>query len=134
MTGRIWVFAVPCHNTSPVPSRAPCTQGIKATTRRPNPDLYQSRAVLAAEMGVTEEARKWFQRGTDTVMVRPELPFGGCATGHAALTFMRFWGPCAAVGKMLLRQLAQHGSPGQRWRLRAGNGWEVPQRGHKVPL
>ena len=35
----------------------------------PNPYLYQSLAVLAAEMDCVEEARKWFREGTRTVTV-----------------------------------------------------------------
>lgn len=46
-------------------------QGVKVTVERPNPYLYQSLAVLAAEMGLLEESRKWFMKGTRTLVVRP---------------------------------------------------------------
>lgn len=46
---------------------------MKATSERPNPYLYQSLAVLAAEMGLVEESRKWFSKGTHTLVVRPGL-------------------------------------------------------------
>ncbi len=45
-------------------------QGIQALRRSPNPYLYQSLAVLAAEMDCVEEARKWFREGTRTLTVR----------------------------------------------------------------
>lgn len=65
---------------SPLQPCCPCrcrrAQGIKATSKRPNPYLYQSLAVLAAELAVTDEARKWFQLGTETVMVRGRSPSG----------------------------------------------------------
>jgi tetratricopeptide (TPR) repeat protein len=38
-------------------------------TGAPNPYLYQSLAVLAAEMDCVEESRKWFREGTRTVTV-----------------------------------------------------------------
>lgn len=44
-------------------------QGVKATAENPNPYLYQSLAVLAAEMGLVEESRKWFMKGTRTLVV-----------------------------------------------------------------
>lgn len=40
------------------------SQGIRRTQKNPNPYLFQSVAQLASDMGLTEEARKWFQRGT----------------------------------------------------------------------
>ncbi|KAI3436107.1 hypothetical protein D9Q98_002165 [Chlorella vulgaris] len=43
-------------------------KGIQALRSRPNSYLYQSLAVLAAEMDCTDEARKWFREGTRTVM------------------------------------------------------------------
>jgi len=45
-------------------------QGVRATAASPNAYLFQSLAVLAADMGRTEEARKWFHKGTNTLMVR----------------------------------------------------------------
>ena len=45
-------------------------QGIRRTQNNPNPYLFQSVAQLAADMGLTDEARKWFQRGTSTFLVR----------------------------------------------------------------
>lgn len=44
-------------------------KGIQALRRSPNAYLYQSLAVLAAEMDCVEEARKWFREGTRTIMV-----------------------------------------------------------------
>ena len=44
-------------------------QGVRATAACPNPYLFQSLAVLAADMGRTEEARKWFHKGSSTLMV-----------------------------------------------------------------
>lgn len=44
-------------------------QGIQNLRRNPNPYLYQSLAVLAAEMDCLEEARKWFREGTRTLTV-----------------------------------------------------------------
>lgn len=41
-------------------------KGIRRTARFPNPFLYQSVAVLAGEMGLTKESRKWFQEATQT--------------------------------------------------------------------
>lgn len=43
-------------------------RGVQNTRRNPNPYLYQSLAVLAAELGRTEEARTWFDAGTRTPM------------------------------------------------------------------
>ena len=57
------------------PCRLPCSardlwlQGIQSLRRTPNPYLYQSLAVLAAEMDCVEEARKWFREGTRTLTV-----------------------------------------------------------------
>jgi tetratricopeptide (TPR) repeat protein len=45
-------------------------KGIQALRASPNAYLYQSLAVLAAEMDCVEEARKWFREGTRTVMGR----------------------------------------------------------------
>ncbi|KAL4435899.1 hypothetical protein ABPG77_000661 [Micractinium sp. CCAP 211/92] len=45
-------------------------KGIQALRRSPNAYLYQSLAVLAAEMDCVEEARKWFKEGTRTIMGR----------------------------------------------------------------
>ena len=42
-------------------------RGIEATVANPNPYLYQSLAVLAADLDRPEEARKWFRAGTKTV-------------------------------------------------------------------
>lgn len=39
-------------------------KGIRQTTKRPNPFLYQSVAVLAGEMGLTAESRQWFKDAT----------------------------------------------------------------------
>ena len=47
-------------------------QGVKATAASPNAYLFQSLAVLAADMGRVEEARKWFHKGTSTPMARPQ--------------------------------------------------------------
>lgn len=44
-------------------------QGIQSLRRTPNSYLYQSLAVLAAEMDCVEEARKWFREGTRTLTV-----------------------------------------------------------------
>lgn len=41
-------------------------KGIRKTSDRPNPFLYQSVAVLAGEMGLTSESRKWFEEATRT--------------------------------------------------------------------
>lgn len=45
-------------------------KGIQSLRKNPNPYLYQSLAVLAAEMDCVEESRKWFREGTRTVMGR----------------------------------------------------------------
>ncbi|KAK9811400.1 hypothetical protein WJX72_003311 [[Myrmecia] bisecta] len=42
-------------------------KGIRATRNTPNPHLYQSLALLAADMGSTDEARQWFREGTKTL-------------------------------------------------------------------
>ena len=39
-------------------------QGVQAMGERCNPHLYQALGVLAAEMGLTSEARRWFSEGT----------------------------------------------------------------------
>lgn len=44
--------------------------GVQKTRTKPNPYLYQSLAVLAADLQRPDEARKWFQAGTGTPMVR----------------------------------------------------------------
>jgi tetratricopeptide (TPR) repeat protein len=44
------------------------TKGINATKDIPNPYLYQSLAVLAADLDRPEEARRWFNAGTKTVL------------------------------------------------------------------
>ena len=41
-------------------------KGIRKTANRPNPFLFQSVAVLAGEMGLTKESRKWFEEATRT--------------------------------------------------------------------
>ena len=41
--------------------------GIQRTQSRPNAHLLQSVAVLAGEMGLTQEARKWFRQATQIV-------------------------------------------------------------------
>lgn len=46
---------------------------MKATVEKPNPYLYQSLAVLAAEMGLIAESRKWFMKGTQTLVVSQGL-------------------------------------------------------------
>lgn len=43
------------------------TRGIAATAASPNPYLFQSLAVLAADLARPDEARKWFRAGTRTV-------------------------------------------------------------------
>ena len=43
------------------------SRGIEATVANPNPYLYQSLAVLAADLDRPDEARKWFRAGTKTV-------------------------------------------------------------------
>jgi hypothetical protein len=45
------------------------SQGVRATAASPNPYLFQSLAVLAADMGRIDEARKWFHKGSSTLMV-----------------------------------------------------------------
>ena len=42
-------------------------RGLEATVSKPNPYLYQSLAVLAADLDRPEEARKWFRAGTKTL-------------------------------------------------------------------
>lgn len=39
-------------------------QGIRNTRHQPNAHLYQSLAILAAEMGCAAAARKWFEEGS----------------------------------------------------------------------
>ncbi|GAB4821788.1 hypothetical protein N2152v2_008834 [Parachlorella kessleri] len=95
-------------------------KGIQATRRRPNPYLYQSLAVLAAEMGVTEEARKWFQLGTDTVM------------GAASHALWQAWALMEARqgDKQAVRPLLQRGlavSPRSRYNYLALAQWEKQQ-------
>ena len=41
-------------------------RGIKNAKRSPSPYLFNSLAVLAAELGRVDEAREWFQKGTKT--------------------------------------------------------------------
>lgn len=43
------------------------SKGLEATANKPNPYLYQSLAVLAADLDRPEEARKWFRAGTKTL-------------------------------------------------------------------
>jgi len=43
-------------------------KGIRKTKEKPNPYLFQSVALLAADMGLVEEARKWFLKGTTTIL------------------------------------------------------------------
>lgn len=43
-------------------------QGVKKA-KVPNPYLYQSLAILAADLGCTEESRKWFMAGINTLKV-----------------------------------------------------------------
>lgn len=43
------------------------TKGIEATLNDPNSYLYQSLAILAADLGRIEEARRWFRAGTKTL-------------------------------------------------------------------
>lgn len=43
--------------------------GVQKTRTKPNPYLYQSLAVLAAELKRPDEARTWFKAGTSTPMV-----------------------------------------------------------------
>lgn len=45
-------------------------RGIKNAKRSPSPYLYNSLAVLAAELGRVQEAREWFQKGTKTQLGR----------------------------------------------------------------
>lgn len=42
-------------------------EGIRRTRGRPNAHLLQSVAVLAGEMGLTEEARRWFAQAAQLV-------------------------------------------------------------------
>ena len=62
--------------------RSMCMQGVKATRDKPNAYLYQALALMATELGYTEEARQWFTEGTKTLMVRcawtPRLLFQCC--------------------------------------------------------
>lgn len=51
-------------------------KGVQKTQAQPNPYLYQSLAVLAAGLGRTDEARKWFDAGTRTPMVRALAALG----------------------------------------------------------
>lgn len=60
-------------------------QGIQNLRRNPNPYLYQSLAVLAAEMDCVEEARKWFREGTRTLTVS----CGACFSSRSSFTQWR---------------------------------------------
>lgn len=51
------------------PTCSIASQGIKATRSTPNPYLYQALALMATELGYTEEARQWFMEGTKTLLV-----------------------------------------------------------------
>ena len=42
-------------------------EGIRRSRGRPNAHLLQSVAVLAGEMGLTAESRRWFQQATQLV-------------------------------------------------------------------
>ena len=76
-----------CHG-SVIVCRSCLLQGISKTKKRkPNPYLYQSVAVLAAEMGLTESARDWFQRGTSTFSVGSRQHLLPDDTEHALSTF-----------------------------------------------
>lgn len=95
-------------------------RGIRETRRRPNPYLYQSLAVLAAEMGVTEEARKWFRLGTDTLM------------GSSSHALWQAWalmekrqGDASVVRSLFRRGLAV--SPRSRYTFLAWALWEKEQ-------
>ena len=61
-------------------------QGVRATAASPNPYLLQSLAVLAADMGRTDEARKWFHKGSSTLMV-----YTFCDVNLTADDFVKIW-------------------------------------------
>jgi len=42
-------------------------KGIRFAKRTPSPYLFQSLALLAVDLGLCSEARKWFRKGTETV-------------------------------------------------------------------
>ena len=54
----------PSPDLNPPPAPPPRPQGVRACGDRPNPHLYQSLAVLAAESGYLPEARRWFEEAT----------------------------------------------------------------------
>lgn len=95
------------------------TRGIEATTAAPNPYLYQSLAVLAAELDRPEEARRWFRAGTKTV--------SGSAS-HAlwqawALMEQRTKGAAPEVIRALYRR-ALKASPRSRYTFLSWGLWE----------
>lgn len=74
-----WVRGSALGSLRPPANVASCRrQGIRKTKQNPNPYLYQSVGLLAAEMGLPEEARKWFLRGTRSLQAprrpRPAAP------------------------------------------------------------
>ena len=62
-------------------------QGIKATRSKPNPYLYQALALMATELGYTEEAREWFMEGTKTLLVCLFSPVLNHLTSSLTLCF-----------------------------------------------
>jgi tetratricopeptide (TPR) repeat protein len=94
------------------------TRGIVATRERPNSYLYQSLAVMAAESGKVEEARKWFRAGTKTVMGA-----GSHALWHAWAMLERQHGSDPDIPRMLFRQ-ALEVSPRSRYTYQSWALWE----------
>lgn len=100
------------------------TRGIQATRRSPNPFLYQSLAVLAADMDCHEEARKWFRQGTRTL------------SGSASHALWQAWALMEArLGSepSLVRRLFARGleaSPRSRYIHLAWARWEAEVQGN----
>lgn len=95
-------------------------QGIQNLRRNPNPYLYQSLAVLAAEMDCLEEARKWFREGTRTL------------TGKASHALWQAWALMEQRqgDKAMVRPLYNRGlevSPRSRYLHLAWALWEKEQ-------
>lgn len=97
------------------------TKGLQATRAEPNPYLYQSLAVLAAELERPDEARRWFRAGTRTLK--------GSAS-HAlwqawAMLEQRHGGDPEVIRGLYRRALES--SPRSRYTFLSWGKWEAEQ-------
>lgn len=98
-------------------------KGIKATGPEANSYLYQSLAVLAADLERPEEARKWFRVGTRTLQGAASH-----ALWHAWAMMEQRVGTDAEVVRTLFRK-GLEASPRSRYTLLSWGLWEKEQ-GH----